>query len=101
MRSSSLLALLGSFTALGAGDIIVDFDPALEKRVDVNIKVEETVPHAFLKSQFSNPRPEAKKNTGIGVVDTRSILDSRGVLGVLAGSRRAAYCSDGYGYCYR
>jgi hypothetical protein len=101
MRSSVLLALLGPFAALGAGEVVVDFDPALEKRVDINIKVEEIVPYAFLKSQFSKPRPDAKNNTGLAAVGTRSLLDSRGVLEVLAGSRRASYCNAGYWYCSR
>ncbi|KAI1812183.1 hypothetical protein GGS20DRAFT_40520 [Poronia punctata] len=100
MKPSSLFILL-SQAALGAAEIKVDFDPALErKRVDVHIKVEEVVGHAFLKSQFSKPK-DGKKNQGLGTgaVETSAVLDSRGVLELFAGTKRQSYCPDGYGYC--
>ncbi|KAI0452788.1 hypothetical protein F5B21DRAFT_506012 [Xylaria acuta] len=103
MKFSCFLVLFGPLPALSAAEIVVDFDHALEKSVDVHIKVEEVVGHTFLKSQFSKPKNGTKRNTGEGAIEgaaeTSSLLDSRAVLDVLAGSKRAAYCPDGYGYC--
>ncbi|KAI0408540.1 hypothetical protein F4802DRAFT_593956 [Xylaria palmicola] len=103
MKFSCFLVLLSPLPALSAAEIVVDFDPTLENRVDVHIKVEEVVGYAFLEAQFSKPKNGTKKNTGEGAIEgaaeTSSLLDSRAVLNVLAGSKRAAYCDEGYGYC--
>ncbi|KAI0528404.1 hypothetical protein GGR58DRAFT_496113 [Xylaria digitata] len=88
MRFSSLLLLI-PLAAANAGDIVVDFDPALEGRVGVHYEVEEAIGRVHVKPQFKHKKT-------LGVVAVRSLLDGRSDLDALLGKRA---CEAGYGAC--
>ncbi|KAI1178965.1 hypothetical protein F4777DRAFT_536329 [Nemania sp. FL0916] len=81
-----------------AGDIVVNFDPALEGRVYVHHKIEEVVAYTPIKAQFRNGLSRAKDHQLSPAIDARSLLGRQVGLETLMGKRQQ-YCDPGYGIC--
>ncbi|KAI3321816.1 hypothetical protein HD806DRAFT_147787 [Xylariaceae sp. AK1471] len=97
MRFSTLV-LFSPLAEATVGEILVNFDPNLEGRVDVLFKVEEVIGQIYAKAQFSDPLDRASNNQGLDAIDARSLLGLHDDLDALVGKRQS-YCDPGYGYC--